>query len=320
MDDVIRNIRPEFVADGMDEAVLHEMQQLWETKIYQSGSLGQHQLPVSTETENFAHHNQNYNYAEPVLPGPYANNSYVPDHNAFPPIDVPHMYMPSQNFINPTEGRSQFPPSLPSNPLNAQALRSITTSNIDPSNLGRPLQFIPPPSLNTWINTTTSSTSNTTSNNNNNQVNLPDPHSRPSSSASIHKILHQHDGASDEDAVQQPSDKWTEAREIDALMVQKYTEKQNKQQKKKQKIRQVDGGDDEDEEGAADASPKDDEELDSDLDDEDDTEPETENYILCQYEKVTRIKAKRKTNLKDGIMHVNGKDSLFHKATGEFDW
>jgi len=63
-----------------------------------------------------------------------------------------------------------------------------------------------------------------------------------------------------------------------------------------------------------------DEELDSDLDDEDDAEPETEHLVLCQFEKVTRIKNKRKCNLKDGIMHLHGRDSVFHKATGEFDW
>lgn len=32
------------------------------------------------------------------------------------------------------------------------------------------------------------------------------------------------------------------------------------------------------------------------------------------------MKNKRKANLKDGIMHINGKDYVFSKATGEFEW
>jgi transcription initiation factor TFIIA large subunit len=32
------------------------------------------------------------------------------------------------------------------------------------------------------------------------------------------------------------------------------------------------------------------------------------------------VKNKRKCNLKDGIMNLNGRDYLFHKATGEFEW
>ena len=59
--------------------------------------------------------------------------------------------------------------------------------------------------------------------------------------------------------------------------------------------------------------------LGSELDDDDD-EPETEDVVLCQFEKVTRIKAKHKCQLKDGIMQLSGRDYHFHKASGEFDF
>lgn len=62
----------------------------------------------------------------------------------------------------------------------------------------------------------------------------------------------------------------------------------------------------------------DDEDLDDD--DDDDAELDTGNQVVCQYEKVNRVKQKWKCNFKDGIMHVNGKDYLFHRATGEFEW
>jgi transcription initiation factor TFIIA large subunit len=35
---------------------------------------------------------------------------------------------------------------------------------------------------------------------------------------------------------------------------------------------------------------------------------------------VTRIKNKRKCNLKAGVMHLNGRDYLFNRANGEFEW
>lgn len=53
-------------------------------------------------------------------------------------------------------------------------------------------------------------------------------------------------------------------------------------------------------------------------DDEDDFE--TRNHIICQYEKVSRNKQRWKSKLRDGVIHVNGKDYIFQKADGEFDW
>ncbi|XP_057772406.1 transcription initiation factor IIA large subunit-like isoform X2 [Salvia miltiorrhiza] len=69
----------------------------------------------------------------------------------------------------------------------------------------------------------------------------------------------------------------------------------------------------------------DDEPLNEDDDDElDDLEQgedlNTTHLVLAQFDKVTRTKSRWKCTLKDGIMHVNNKDILFNKATGEFDF
>jgi len=65
-----------------------------------------------------------------------------------------------------------------------------------------------------------------------------------------------------------------------------------------------------------------DESLHSDLDDpnEDDDNAETDDVILCLYEKVTRTRNKWRFTLKDGIMHIDGRDHLFHRANGELEW
>jgi len=69
----------------------------------------------------------------------------------------------------------------------------------------------------------------------------------------------------------------------------------------------------------------DDDEINSDLDDTDEEDgnaegEETQNIILCMYDKVTRTKNKWKCQLKDGIMSVNGKDYLFQKGNGDFEF
>ncbi|KAH6766029.1 Transcription factor IIA [Perilla frutescens var. hirtella] len=46
----------------------------------------------------------------------------------------------------------------------------------------------------------------------------------------------------------------------------------------------------------------------------------TTHLVLAQFDKVTRTKSRWKCTLKDGIMHINNKDILFNKATGEFDF
>lgn len=61
--------------------------------------------------------------------------------------------------------------------------------------------------------------------------------------------------------------------------------------------------------------------LNSNDDQSDDEDLETlfqaDNVIVCQFEKVNRARTKWKFTLKDGIMHLNGKDYCFQKAVGE---
>lgn len=78
---------------------------------------------------------------------------------------------------------------------------------------------------------------------------------------------------------------------------------------------QNDVGDDDDDE------PPLNENDDDDLDDIDQGEElSTQHLVLAQFDKVTRTKSRWKCALKDGIMHINNKDMLFNKATGEFEF
>ncbi|KAI0029470.1 transcription factor IIA, alpha/beta subunit [Vararia minispora EC-137] len=71
----------------------------------------------------------------------------------------------------------------------------------------------------------------------------------------------------------------------------------------------------------------DDEAINSDLDDpdSDDSEDVEEgvgetDMMFCTYDKVARVKNKWKCVLKDGMVHINGRDYLFSKCSGEFEW
>jgi transcription initiation factor TFIIA large subunit len=58
-----------------------------------------------------------------------------------------------------------------------------------------------------------------------------------------------------------------------------------------------------------------------DVSEEDPTELfDTENVVVCQYDKINRNKNKWKFHLKDGIMNLNGRDFVFQKATGDSEW
>jgi transcription initiation factor TFIIA large subunit len=106
----------------------------------------------------------------------------------------------------------------------------------------------------------------------------------------------------------------------------KFMEALKKKQKKK-KIGQADGalGDDDDEDDddifndSDDINSDLDDGLDSDQSDDDDGDQEGQ-IMLCLYDKVQRIKSKWKSNLKEGIANIDGKDYVFQKATGESEW
>ncbi|GAM90711.1 hypothetical protein ANO11243_087560 [Dothideomycetidae sp. 11243] len=92
-----------------------------------------------------------------------------------------------------------------------------------------------------------------------------------------------------------------------------------------QGIPQLDGDFSDDEK----ADIKDDEDenaINSDLDDSGDELNNAEeddddiDSMLCTYDKVQRVKNKWKCTLKDGVLSANGKEYLFHKAQGEFEW
>ncbi|XP_032780061.1 transcription initiation factor IIA subunit 1 isoform X1 [Daphnia magna] len=94
--------------------------------------------------------------------------------------------------------------------------------------------------------------------------------------------------------------------------------------------------DDDDDDDVEEEDDHDDEEIDADNDENADEEPlnseddvtdddpsvlfETDNVVVCQYDKITRSRNRWKFHLKDGIMNINGRDYVFQKANGDAEW
>ncbi|KAJ5948099.1 Transcription factor IIA alpha/beta subunit [Penicillium verhagenii] len=79
--------------------------------------------------------------------------------------------------------------------------------------------------------------------------------------------------------------------------------------------------------GQVDGEEADEDAINSDLDDpedqlaEDADADESEGQVmLCTYDKVQRVKNKWKCTLKDGILTSGGREYVFHKGQGEFEW
>ncbi|MGH0169467.1 UNVERIFIED_CONTAM: hypothetical protein FKN15_057077 [Acipenser sinensis] len=123
--------------------------------------------------------------------------------------------------------------------------------------------------------------------------------------------------------------------------VAQVQQQQQQQQPQPQMMLQVDGAGDtsseeEEEEDEYDEDEEDDKDKDvgedgqveeEPLNSEDDVSDEegqelfdTENVVVCQYDKIHRSKNKWKFHLKDGIMNLNGRDYVFSKAIGDAEW
>lgn len=137
----------------------------------------------------------------------------------------------------------------------------------------------------------------------------------------------------------------------DEIKLETSTKKTNRRQKKSKVIEisfQLDGtgppvGDDDDDDDESDLEGNDVGEGLDDDDDEDGTEEgkedpnplcsdddvsddepaelfDTENVVVCQYDKISRTKNKWRFVLKSGVMHLEGRDYVFSKAAGDADW
>ncbi|VAI23249.1 unnamed protein product [Triticum turgidum subsp. durum] len=288
IEDVVAKVRKDFIADGAGDAVLNELQALWETKLLHCGA-------ISGNTDR--------NRTPPA--GASAGGATPPVHD----LNVPYEAT-SEEYATPTADML-FPPTPIQTPLPAgidtgpwdyapspigDMRNGMGMTNGADRETGRPSPFMQPPSP--WMNQRPLGL----------DVNLAfayeDLEDRPQPLTtkdflmmscgkrkrdeypSAGSFVPQQDGCADQVAVHY--DATPKPRNDTA------------------------GGEDDDEPPLN--------EDDDDDDDIDDDFVETQHLVLAQFDKITRTKNRWKCTLKDGIMHLNGRDVLFNKASREFDF
>ncbi|KAM3966129.1 transcription factor IIA L [Aphomia sociella] len=313
VDDVIAGVRDCFLDDGVDEQVLQELKQLWKTKLHASGAMeppqientmpppvlqnfqksnGNNVMPKRTVDNMMAQGSSQQNSA--VEHGvPASNIVGTHPHNVMDPNNkVPvQLTLPAQPGVPGSQARS-FTIQIPASALNGNKLHQVLTGPIINATISLP-QPLAATLLQQHINSALAG-----------QQNEFDGGGGGRSGAAPFSLDGALDSSDDEGSnVGEGSD--------DAA-----------------------GDDDEDEESAEERAEEEEEERDesggaeeeplNSGDDVSDEEPgdmfDTDNVVVCQYDKITRSRNKWKFYLKDGIMNLAGKDYVFQKANGDAEW
>ncbi|KAI5645461.1 transcription factor IIA, alpha/beta subunit domain-containing protein [Phthorimaea operculella] len=313
VDDVIAGVRDCFLDDGVDEQVLQELKQLWKSKLQASGAMDPPQpepaMPPPPVLQNFQKANgnnvipkrtdthmaqQGSSQTSGVEHGPPVNIPGSHPHHVLDPNNrVPvQLTLPAQPGVPGSQPRS-FTIQIPASALNGNKLHQVLTGPIINATISLP-QPLAATLLQQHINSALAG-----------QQNEFDGGGGGRSGAAPFISL---DGALDssDDEGSNVGDGSEEG-----------------------------GGDDDDDDDSPDDPAEEEEEERDDSggaeeeplnsgDDVSDEEPgdmfDTDNVVVCQYDKITRSRNKWKFYLKDGIMNLGGKDYVFQKANGDAEW
>ncbi|XP_048526959.1 transcription initiation factor IIA subunit 1-like isoform X1 [Triticum urartu] len=310
VEEVLAKVRKEFITSGVGDAVLNELQSLWETKLLHcgaiSGNTDRNRAPPAS--------------ASPVrdLNVPYEATS---EEYATPTADMLFPPTPLQTPIQtPLEaGIDTGPLDYAPSPISAMRNGMGMMNGADPET-GRPSPFMQPPSP--WMNQRPLGLDVNLAFAYDEEIRMmmqPQPLTtkdflmmscgkrKRDEYPSAGSFVPQQDGCADQVAVHYDAtpDYNTpgESSEYQTPTPAVATPKPRND---------TAGGEDDDEPPLN--------EDDDDDDDIDDDFDETQHLVLAQFDKITRTKNRWKCTLKGGIMHLNGRDVLFNKASGEFDF
>jgi len=293
IDDVIQAIKPEFDEYGVPEDVLAELQHKWENKV------------IASHVAEFE--NPPQQAAPPSATHP-ASTTPAAHHHAYPPHHMhmlPH-YAGAHNPYAPVSAAPSGQPAVKAEPLDNRYMLNPSASYALPplpgptisANGGRQL---PPP-----VTTHPGGQTSVLSFRNGQPQVSGSSGARPYVPAQQTQRIPQVDGPSEssgEDESPSPPPSGSFAPRTSHPSLPQPTP-------------------------STQSSVHDSEAINSDLDDsdtegEDDTDEvatHDTDIVFCTYDKVARVKNKWKCTLKDGVVHINGKDYLFAKCTGEFEW
>lgn len=313
VDDVIAGVRDCFLDDGVDEQVLQELKHLWKSKLTSSGAMEAPQPdlpPVAPPLlQSFQKANgSNLMQKRVIQQGDHLaqqgssqsnvstdhSSSSIPGAHPHPILDpnnrVPvQLTLPPQPNVPGSQPRI-FTIQIPASALNGNRLHQVLTGPIINATLSLPQQLAAT-ILQQHINTALGQQNDFDGGGGGRSSNAPfslDGALDSSDDDGSNAGDGSEDGGEDDD---------------DEDSVEERPEEEEEEQ---------------DEGGGAEEEP-----LNSgdDVSEEDPGDMfDTDNVVVCQYDKITRSRNKWKFYLKDGIMNLAGKDYVFQKANGDAEW
>jgi len=296
IEDVIGGVREAFLDEGVDEQVLQELKQIWESKLMASKALEQ---PEPPEPQPPIINSQK------VYPGVKAVEQAAPqiamsEYNKPVPIQIT---LPAQaGSANPQPRTLTI--QVPASALHGNQLHSVLTGPVISATMALPTHVaeavlqshvtanlqgqamsgglqMQAPQAHPVLQPTT----------------LPQDNRQPFThhqlQNSVPQLDGQHDSSDDEEEEEEEDNDDDDNEDKD--------EEENDENEAGAEEEPLNSGDDVSEEDPTDMF-------------------DTDNVVVCQYDKITRSRNKWKFYLKDGIMNLAGKDFVFQKANGDAEW
>ncbi|XP_013788574.1 transcription initiation factor IIA subunit 1-like isoform X2 [Limulus polyphemus] len=303
IEDVINNVREAFLDEGVDEQILVELKQTWEKKLVESKAV-EHKEPEMVSAPNFRHQVTSQSSSQHAQPQPrvvaQVASSAIAHQLALPPGSL---VQPIIQYSSTTgTGMETVALTVPQKVTIALPAQNSQQGVQTVMSAGTTLALNPQMTANLLQQAGILSTQQATPTSLDTAV-LDKQYTVSLSQATNSAVLQtgripQVDGACDTSDEEEEDD---------------FRDNDDDRN---------DNNDDEQNEDEC-AAEEEDEPLNSedDVSDEDPSELfETDNVVVCQFDKISRSRNRWKFHLKDGIMNLSGKDYVFQKAIGDSEW
>uniref|UniRef100_A0A1B6KTK8 Transcription initiation factor IIA subunit 1 n=1 Tax=Graphocephala atropunctata TaxID=36148 RepID=A0A1B6KTK8_9HEMI len=310
IEDVISGVRESFLDEGVDEQVLQELKQIWESKLLSSKALEQPdppepQPPLINSQKAVANIP-----GKPVNSLPQTTNNHPQlantEYNKPVPIQIT---LPAQVGSNNTQPRV-LTIQVPASALHGNQLHSVLTGSVISATMALPTH-VAEAVLQSHV--TANLQGQAMSGSLQLQQQQPQPQQQVLQAAGL-----------TQQETRQAFTHHQLQNSVPQLDGQHDTSDEEEDEEEEDDDNDDDDNEDKDEEendendAGAEEEPLNSED---DVSEEDPTDMfDTDNVVVCQYDKITRSRNKWKFYLKDGIMNLAGKDFVFQKANGDAEW
>lgn len=296
IDDVIGGVREYFQDEGVDEQVLMELKNTWEAKLQATKAVEpklDDVMPAALKQSIQQKPVSQLNHGGGTIPVEYANKN----------VSI-QITLPAQQGVPDSQPRA-ITIQVPASALQGNQLQQVLTGPVITATMAMPPNLAPAllqqhvtAALQGQATTGLIQMQHPTSNN------LPNNNSSNNTS-----FQNQNNGMTQLDGVNDTSDE-EEDEDEDEEEEAEDDDDDADEDKEDEENDEADGGVEEEPLNSGD-----------DVSEEDPAEMfDTDNVVVCQYDKITRTRNKWKFYLKDGIMNLGGKDYVFQKSNGDAEW